>query len=82
MNTDLLNPSPESEIRKHKLKRLVQGPNSFYMDVLCPDCAAITVVYSHATTQVVCAECGQVLCNPTGGRAKLVQGTHFRPKAN
>ena len=28
---DLLNPTAESEARKHKLKRLVQSPNSFFM---------------------------------------------------
>ena len=33
---DLLNPSAESEKRKHKLKRLVQSPNSYFMDVKCP----------------------------------------------
>ena len=33
---DLLHPSPEEEKRKHKLKRLVQSPNSFFMDVKCP----------------------------------------------
>lgn len=33
---DLLRPSPEEEKRKHKLKRLVQSPNSFFMDVKCP----------------------------------------------
>ena len=26
------------EKRKHKLKRLVQSPNSFFMDVKCPGC--------------------------------------------
>ena len=28
---DLLNPPAELEKRKHKLKRLVQSPNSFFM---------------------------------------------------
>ena len=28
---DLLNPTPASEARKHKLKKLVQAPNSFFM---------------------------------------------------
>ncbi len=28
---DLLNPTTESEARRHKLKRLVQSPNSFFM---------------------------------------------------
>ncbi|KAJ3335632.1 hypothetical protein HDU93_004877, partial [Gonapodya sp. JEL0774] len=32
---DLLNPSTASEKQKHKLKRLVQSPNSFFMDVKC-----------------------------------------------
>lgn len=33
---DLLNPTVEEEKRKHKLKRLVQSPNSYFMDVKCP----------------------------------------------
>lgn len=32
---DLLNPPADYEKRKHKLKRLVQSPNSFFMDVKC-----------------------------------------------
>merc|ERR1711982_317518 len=35
---DLLHPRPEEEKRKHKLKRLVQHPNSYFMDVKCPGC--------------------------------------------
>lgn len=30
---DLLNPPKEYEQQKHKRKRLVQSPNSFFMDV-------------------------------------------------
>ena len=33
---DLLHPCPDEERRKHKLKRLVQSPNSYFMDVKCP----------------------------------------------
>jgi hypothetical protein len=33
---DLLHPSAAEEKRKHKLKRLVQHPNSYFMDVKCP----------------------------------------------
>ncbi|KAF5924223.1 hypothetical protein HPG69_007443, partial [Diceros bicornis minor] len=36
---DLLHPSPEEEKRKHKKKRLVQSPNSYFMDVKCPGCS-------------------------------------------
>ena len=35
---DLLPPPRELEQRRHKLKRLVQTPNSFFMDVKCPGC--------------------------------------------
>ena len=35
-NFDLLNPDTKEEAIKHKLKRLVQAPNSFFMDVRCP----------------------------------------------
>ncbi|RAL51479.1 hypothetical protein DM860_010981 [Cuscuta australis] len=31
---DLLHPSPEAEKRKHKLKRLVPSPNSFFMQII------------------------------------------------
>lgn len=33
---DLVHPSAEDERRKHKKKRLVQSPNSYFMDVKCP----------------------------------------------
>lgn len=33
---DLLHPTPDEEKRRHKKKRLVQCPNSYFMDVKCP----------------------------------------------
>lgn len=38
MDQDLLRPQYDSEKRKHKKKRLIQAPNSYYMDVKCPSC--------------------------------------------
>jgi hypothetical protein len=35
---DLLHPPTEEQKQKHKLKRLVQSPNSFFMDVKCQGC--------------------------------------------
>ena len=35
---DLLHPPADLEKSKHKLKRLVQSPNSFFMDVKCQGC--------------------------------------------
>ncbi|XP_058264967.1 40S ribosomal protein S27-like isoform X2 [Hemibagrus wyckioides] len=54
---DLLNPTLDFERRQHKKKRLVQSPNSYFMDVKCP-----------------------VLCQPTGGKARLTEGCSFRRK--
>ncbi|KNB43133.1 40S ribosomal protein S27-like protein [Blastocystis sp. subtype 4] len=51
---DLRYPSAEEEAQKHKLKRLVQTPNSYFMDVRCPGCFNITTVFSHAQSVVVC----------------------------
>mmetsp|Transcript_49601 Transcript_49601/g.97726 ORF Transcript_49601/g.97726 Transcript_49601/m.97726 type:complete len:83 (+) Transcript_49601:62-310(+) len=81
MEIDLLHPNPADEKRKHKLKRLIQGPNSYFMDVKCPGCWNIETVYSHAQTVVVCGSCNQMLCQPTGGICKLTEGCSFRKKA-
>ncbi|UYV61337.1 RpS27 [Cordylochernes scorpioides] len=70
----------EDERRKCKLKRLVQFPNSFFMDVKCPGCYKITTVFSHAQTVVLCVGCNTVLCQPTGGKARLTEGCSFRKK--
>jgi len=77
---DLLHPPADLEKRKHKLKRLVQSPNSFFMDVKCQGCFTITTVFSHSQTVVMCAGCATVLCQPTGGRARLTEGCSFRKK--
>ncbi|PKY16868.1 hypothetical protein RhiirB3_350011 [Rhizophagus irregularis] len=80
LTVDLLNPTPECEKRQHKLKRLVQSPNSYFMDVKCPGCFSITTVFSHAQTVVLCGSCANVLCQPTGGRARLTEGLFFSKK--
>ncbi len=43
---DLLHPSPEEEKRRHKLKRLVQSPNSYFMDVKCPGALSLPPSFS------------------------------------
>ncbi|XP_006094366.3 40S ribosomal protein S27-like, partial [Myotis lucifugus] len=76
---DLLHPSPE-EKRKHKKKRLVQSPNSYFLVVKCPGCYKITTVFSHAQTVVLCVGCSTVPCQPTGRKARLTEGYAFRRK--
>lgn len=38
-------------------------------------CYKITTVFSHAQTVVLCVGCSTVLCQPTGGKARLTEGT-------
>uniref|UniRef100_A0A8V5GNS8 40S ribosomal protein S27 n=1 Tax=Melopsittacus undulatus TaxID=13146 RepID=A0A8V5GNS8_MELUD len=78
---DLLHPAPEEEKRRHKKKRLVQSPNSYFMDVKCPGCYKITTVFSHAQTVVLCVGCSTVLCQPTGGKARLTEGRRWCGRA-
>jgi len=82
MPIDLLHPSAEQEAKTHKLKRLVQSPNSFFMDIKCPGCFQITTVFSHAQSVVLCGSCNVMLCQPTGGRARLTEGCSYRKKVD
>eukprot|EP01134_Creolimax_fragrantissima_P005065 CFRG5065T1 len=82
LSSDLLYPSAEHEAGQHKLKRLVQSPNSFFMDVKCPGCFNITTVFSHAQSVVLCGSCAQILCQPRGGKTRLTEGCSFRKKPN
>lgn len=81
LEDDLLYPTAQKERQKHKLKRLVPTPNSYFMDVKCPGCYKITTVFSHAKTVVLCGGCSTVLCQPTGGKARLTEGCAFKKKA-
>jgi small subunit ribosomal protein S27e len=69
-------------LQKHKLKRLVQSPNSYFMDVKCTGCFQITTVFSHSTNVVMCPSCSMVLCTPSGGKARLTEGSSFRRKGD
>ncbi|XP_004586662.4 small ribosomal subunit protein eS27-like, partial [Ochotona princeps] len=78
LTKDLLHPSTEK--RKHKKKRLVQSPNSYFMDVKCSGCHKITTGFSHVQTVVLCVSCSTDLCQPTGGKARLTEGCSSQRK--
>ena len=77
---DLLNPSVEDQNRSHKLKRVLQRPNSCFMDAKCPACMHSTSVFSHAHTTIICGRCPHILAMPTGGIARPTEGASFRQK--
>ena len=80
MEIDLLHPTPDEQARRHKLKRLVPTPNSYFMDIKCPGCYSVTTAFSHAQTVVQCEGCTMPLCTPTGGKCTLTVGCSFRRK--
>ena len=82
MEIDLLNVDPALEATQHKLKRQVQSPDSFFMDVKCPMCHTVTTVYSNPQRIVVCRNCKHILCVPKGGKGKLCVGSAWRRKGN
>uniref|UniRef100_A0A452TZL5 40S ribosomal protein S27 n=1 Tax=Ursus maritimus TaxID=29073 RepID=A0A452TZL5_URSMA len=43
-------------------------------------CYKITTLFSHAQTVVLCVGCSTVLCQPTGGKARLTERCSFRRK--
>uniref|UniRef100_A0A8D3ABJ2 40S ribosomal protein S27 n=1 Tax=Scophthalmus maximus TaxID=52904 RepID=A0A8D3ABJ2_SCOMX len=74
MPLDLMHPSFTEERRRHKKKRLVQSPNSYFMDVKCMGCYRITTIFSHAQIVVPCAGCLLILSQPGGGKCRLTAG--------
>ncbi|XP_053778591.2 small ribosomal subunit protein eS27-like [Desmodus rotundus] len=50
------------------------------MDVKWLGCYEMTVICSPAQTVVLCAGYSTVLCQPTGGTARLIEGCSFRRK--
>ena len=55
MEYDLLNPNPKEQAELHKLKKLVQKPNSFFIDIKCRVCTKeIIHTFSHAQSVIKC----------------------------
>jgi small subunit ribosomal protein S27e len=54
MEYDLLNPDLREENTKHKLKKLVQKPNSFFIDIKCKTCKELVHTFSHAQSVIKC----------------------------
>lgn len=79
MEYDLLHPNPEEEDKKHKLKKLVQKPNSFFVDIKCT-CGTLTHTFSCAQSTIKCKSCNEILATPTGGKLEFKEGVHIRRK--
>lgn len=69
----------EVEARRHKLKRTIPTPNSYFMKIRCSECSTIALCFSHANIAITCASCNKKLCRPTGGKVKIATKCAFNP---
>ena len=81
MDADLLVPDQRQQDSLHKLKRLVQRPNSYFIDIKCKVCKTLNHTFSHAQSEIRCKNCNELLAVPTGGKLELMDGCHVRRKA-
>ena len=54
-----------------KDKLPIPMPRSRFVRVKCPKCGHVQVIFDRAATVVRCLSCGEVLAEPTGGKAKI-----------
>jgi len=54
-------------VKKERI--LYPRPKSNFLLVKCSSCGTERVVYSHAVVPTKCESCGEILTEPTGGRA-------------
>jgi small subunit ribosomal protein S27e len=52
-------------------EHLIPRPSSRFFRVRCISCESEQIIFSHSSTQVTCQTCGEVLAEPTGGKAKV-----------
>ena len=52
-------------------EHLIPRPTSRFLRVRCVSCESEQIIFSHSTTKIICQTCGEVLAEPTGGKAKV-----------
>jgi len=50
---------------------LIPRPNSRFLKVRCENCESEQEIFRHAKTKIYCKNCGVLLAEPTGGKAKI-----------
>lgn len=76
MEYDLLNLPYEVEAKRHKLRRTVASPNSYFMRIKTPNGNVLTT-FSNSQTAIMDPETNMVVAKPTGGKIKIAEGCEF-----
>ena len=71
MEYDLLNIPEEIEMRRHKLRRTVPAPNSYFLKIKCPTCKSVVMAFSHAQNSAECTNCNQPIAKTSGGKIRI-----------
>lgn len=53
------------------MKELITLPKSKFLRVVCPKCKNEQVIFDKSATLVKCLKCGEILAEPTGGKARI-----------
>lgn len=77
MEYDLLNLPDDVERRRHKLRRTVPAPNSYFMNVKDGGNSEVSMVFSHSQTAIFSGS-SKRLATPTGGKVKLTKDCLFK----
>ena len=51
--------------------KLIPKPRSVFLRVKCQKCGNEQLVFSNAVNKITCNVCGELLAEPSGGRAKI-----------
>ena len=51
--------------------KLIPKPRSVFLRVRCPKCGNEQLIFSNTVNKINCNVCGELLAEPTGGRAKI-----------
>ena len=46
-------------------------PSSHFIKVTCPECKNAQTIFDKASTTIKCNQCGALISEPTGGKAKI-----------
>jgi small subunit ribosomal protein S27e len=53
-------------------ENLIPRPTSRFFRVRCLTCESEQIIFSHASREVKCQTCEEILAQPTGGKARIL----------
>ena len=51
--------------------KLIPKPRSVFLRVKCPKCGNEQLIFSNTVNTISCNVCGEILAEPSGGRARI-----------